>query len=297
MISEHELRDMIIMNSSLKLAIGDLSPIDERISNQLLTNCMLDDMTDLNLSDPAVELFLDMFSYGDKSKLTIGSLRSEIGSDINNTSEPTIARQWERKFDHLDIKRLSAICSRGVNLTHLNQLLRYIGGRNLNESYRISSCEVPQYHEGSEYDRVTYSLGLNYTYDSSLHNETSTRLSEHSESNILRLFDVARFTLEEMLIDLVQYSDDPENYAELNVHYFSVFMNDIEVLRLDVEMDISSVYESNMTFRENISKATPMVGGANFVELLLAGDLLKSSEYKPFHQRLKGKHLEHELGM
>lgn len=297
MSSAQELRDKMIMSAALRVAVGDLADVHEKISNQLIVDCMLDDMTDLNLSDPAVELFLEMFTYGDKSKLTIGNLRGKIGTDIKTTSEPCIARRWVREYEALDIKRLSDMCSRGIDLTHLNQLLRYLGGRSMNESYRIASNEAPGYHDGSEYERVKYSFGINSTHDSRLYNETSTDFSNHTESNILRLLDGARFTMEEMLLNLVQDSDDPENYAELEVNYISVYMNDIEALRFNIGMEISELYESNMNLRENLIHATPIVGGDNFVELLLAGKLLKSPEYRPFYQRLKGKHLEHELGM
>jgi hypothetical protein len=285
----------VIFNNALRIAVGDLADIHPRIQNQLLEDCMLDDMTDLDFRNQAVSDFINMFTGNKHSDMTVGSLRSLVAEVFSGCSASHVASRWTSNSDERGLRALSQRCSRNESLIDLNQLLVYIGGRNLNESYKISRKSPPVYQKNSEYNNVSYSLGLGITYDSPDEYESYTEISEYKSKNLLQLLDESRYVIEHILIGLIETSDVAS--AHIKIDDIHVYMNDVKVLEFPINELVEDMYHNDLSLQPKLFEAKSLTGVENFAEILLSGNLFRSRECYIFKQFLKGKALEYELGM
>lgn len=281
----------IIFNNALRIAVGHLVDIHPRIQNQLLADCMLDDMSDLNFDDHAVKIFMEMITGG-KPTPTVGSLREEVAATFKVDTEYLVAKDWNRVNK---LEELSELCSRGINLKHLNQLLIYIGGKSLNESYDTAIKTPPVYAKDSEHPTVMYSLGINYTTEDVSFCESSTEALKYRTPNILQLMAESRYMLEGELISLIECSDATQ--SDITINHIIIYMNDIETITFSYDMEVCDLYLSHLDMHSRLSEAKNIVGSDNFKEMLFSGKIFSSPEYHPLRQRLKGRVLEEALGM
>jgi hypothetical protein len=289
-VSDHSKE--IIFNNALRLAVGDLAEINPRIKDQVLADCMLDDMSDLNFDDMAVSAFMEITNYKIIPTMTVGSLRSEIIEIFKGSTEHFVAREWSRNNR---FKVVNELCARGVNLKHLNQLLLYIGGNSLNECYEVARKSPPIYAQDSEHPCVKYSLGLTHCIDDGGYHEESDSQLEYSTSNIMQLMAEARYMLEEELFKLIQCSHITQ--SEMTIKELIIFMNGIEILSFKYDMDVIDFSHAGLNIKSRLSEAKNIVGSDNFKDLLFSGKLFSSDEFHPLRQRMKGKVLEDALGM
>lgn len=285
----------VIFNNALRIAVGDLADIHPRIQNQPLEDCMLDDMSDLDFTNQAVSDFINMFTGNKYSDMTVGSLRSLVAEVFSGCSASHVASRWTSNSDERGLRALSQRCSRNESLIDLNQLLVYIGGRNLSESYEISRISPPVYQKNSEYNNVSYSLGLGITYDSPDEYESYTEISEYKSKNLLQLLDESRYVLEHILIGLIEASDVAQ--AHIKIDDIHVYMNDVKVLAFPINELVGDLYHNDLSLQPKLFEAKSLTGVENFAEILLSGNLFRSRECHIFKQFLKGKALEYELGM
>jgi hypothetical protein len=177
----------------------------------------------------------------------------------------------------------------------LNQLLVYIGGKSLNESYEVSRKSPPAYQKNSEYKNVSYSLGVSITYHSPNEYEEYTEISEYKSKNLLQLLDESRYALEQILIGLIEISDVAHSHIKIDdIH---VYMNDVKVLAFSINEFVDDLYHNDLSLQPKLFEAKSLTGVENFAEILLSGNLFRSHECYTFKQFLKGKALEYELGM
>jgi hypothetical protein len=282
----------IIFNNALRLAVGDLAEINPKIIDQALTDCMLNDMSDINFEDMAVKAFMDMVSNEMVSTMTVGKLRNQVIEIFKENTEHLVAKEWScnNRF-----KVMSELCSRGVDLTHLNQLIFYIGGKSLNESYNVARQAPPTYEQNSEHTGVRYSLGLTHCIDDGGYHEESDSYLGYSTTNIMQLMEEARYILQEEIFHLIRCSHITQ--SEMTIRDLIIYMNGIEILSFKYDMDVNDFYNDSLDIKARISEAKNMIGSDKFKELLLSGKLFSSDEYHPLRQRMKGKALEDALGM
>lgn len=103
--------------------------------------------------------------------------------------------------------------------------------------------------------------------------------------------------MQEELAFLVHYGHDPDDYAHADIHYISIYMNDIEIFQIQIEADADDMYEQDIDLISLLPTAKVLIEGDNFKDILLSGELLNSKDYRWLANRLKGRHLETELGM
>lgn len=287
-----------MLASTLKIAVSDLDDVPEHVLNQNLSMCILDDLSPLDLSNKSVKLFIKFITLKAPEKITVREIRDAAKDHLTKRPNVLVANVWDWVIsdnDSLTILESQFQCD---DTRHLNQLLKYIGGKNIEESYRISVNEKPKYHSGTEYSRVSYSMGISYTYFANFdYSEPGTINCNHSDSNMLRLLSTARLSMQEDLIRLVQYGDDPDAYAGVDIHYISIYMNGIEILQLPIGADVDDLYKQDIDLKTILPNSKVIIEGENFKDLLLSGSLFKSKEYRWLTKRLNGRHLEAELGM
>jgi hypothetical protein len=290
-----DYRDALIFNSALRLAVSDLTDIPQKIANQQLSDCMLDDMSDLDFMDQLVTDFISMLTGKKYSDLTVGSLRDLVISAFSDCSASYVASRWTCNSDERGLRAGFQRCSQGENLIHMNQLLVYIGGNSLSECFEIARKSPPEYQKEGEYNKVSYSLGVDLTYDSPDEYETYTEISEYNSKNLLQLLDESRYVLEDIFIRLIETSDIAQ--AHITIDHINVYMNGVKVLAFPVSEFVEDLYHNNLSLQPKLFEAKSLTGVDNFAEILLSGNLFKSRECYTFKQHLKGKVLEYELGM
>lgn len=292
---ESDHRGSIIFNAALRLALSDLADIPQKILNQPLSDCMLDDMSDLDFSDQAVNDFIDMFTGKKYSDMTVGNLRGLVAEVFSGCSASHVASRWTYNSDERGLKALSQRCSRKERLTYLNQLLAYIGGKSLNESYETAIKSPPEYPKVGEYNKINYSLGMNFTWDSADEYRTKTEVVDYQTTNLLKLLDESRYVLEDILIRLIEMGGIAD--ANIKVNYISVYINEIEVLAFPVDQFINDLYYTDLALASKLPDTKSLTGVENLAEILLSGNLFRSPQCYHLKQRLKGKALERELGI
>jgi hypothetical protein len=280
----------VIFNNALRIAAGDLADIHPRIQNQLLADCMLDDMSDLNFDDHAVKIFIEMIAGG-KEVLTVGKLREEVLATFKENTEFLVAKDWN---NHNNVEDLSELCARRVDLKHLNQLLIYIGGKSLNSSYQMARKTAPVYEKDSEHHGVLYSIGLNHCSDEA-DPQGGVTAFEYRSTNLMKLMGEARYIIEDELAKLIECSDIIQR--SITIKDVIIYMNDIEILSFSYDLDVFDLYMIKLDLHSRLSEAKNIVVSDNFKEMLFGGKIFGGDKGQSLRQSLKGRMLESSLGM
>lgn len=291
--------DILIFHKAIINAIKPGAELDPKLNDHMVTNCMMDDLSDINFQDPAVLAFLDLI--GSKihlpgiEELTIGRLKEHASFQCTYIFGTSILDYKEA------ICTLIKLTDNSRSLAHLDQLLRYIGGDCLSDSYQIAKKEalagIDNYKDSSN----KFSLGVNFTYKMN----GSTPITKNEKSNyntpsIGHLLQEARMVLNDQFGEMFIRDDDgndEDNYFDCKCNYISVFMNNIEAMRFHIGISGSQLYEANIDLIEELPSAEVIKNNKKFTDLLLRKKVFDENILPGIHQRLKGRMLECELGM
>jgi hypothetical protein len=297
MTSASSHSDKILFNEALRIAVGDLAHLDDNLKGKLVKDCLLDDLSDFNVYDDSVIAFMSMIECEMSPNLTIGRLRGTAKVAFSGGTAWRVAREWHGKNDDGGFVEASAFCDRGIQVTHLNHLLRCIGGQSLNESYEIAKKSSPKYPKDSEYEDTRYSLGVEFTAINWGVPFTETIYSENYCHNIYQLLNEARVVLEDELQELVDIKMDNENYSSVESKNIIVYVNDIEALAIPKELDVVHIYHTELDLLSILDQAKAVPGNDKFKHMLVAGKIFGGDEHREFRNRLKGNLVEGELGL
>ena len=289
--------DKVLFNAALRIAVGDLVHLDDNYKGKFVKDCLLDDLSDLNVYDTSVIAFMNMIECEMSPNLTIGRLRGTAKVAFSGGTAWRVAKEWHGKNDTGGFVEASAFCNRGVQVTHLNQLLRCIGGQSLNESYEMAKKSLPTYPNDSEYEWARYSLGVEYSATNWGVPFTETVDSAHYSSNIYKLLAEARFALENELQAIVKIKMNDDNYSNVNIKNIVVYVDDVEALAIPKESDVIHLYNSEFDLLSILNQAKAIPGNDEFKHMLVTGKIFGGDEHREFRNRLKGHMVEGELGL
>lgn len=287
----------LLLNETLRTAISELRDLPDRVLDQELSKCILEDTSPLDLSDKAIQVFLAVIAENHPEDLSIRDLRLRIEYGYNKFPNTHLAQHWKRIERHLQSYESLSEFFDGTDLTNLNQLIKYIGGKDIKESYKDARNIFGTYSNKSEYSNVTYSLGVNFTYSAVNHTETDDCIIEYCDNNALRLLSESRFILENELLLLIQWADDPDIYASININNISMYMNGLEVFSFPVYKYVDEVYDEGIDLISQLPSAAVRLGGCEMKEILFSGDLINKKGRRWLRHMEKGRHLEMELGI
>lgn len=289
--------DKVLFNAALRIAVGDLVHLDDNHKGKLVSDCFLDEKSDLNLADNSVIAFMSMIGCEISQNLTIGRIRGTAKCAFSGGTAWAVAKEWHGKNGAGGFVEASTFCNRGIQVTHLNQLLRCIGGKSLNESYEIAKKSSPQYPKDSEYEGIRYSLGVEFTATNWGVPFTETIDSEHYCHNIYQLLNEARVVLEEELQELVDIKMNNENYSSVDTKNFIVYVDDVEAFTIPKELDVVHIYHTELDLLAILDQAKAVAGNDKFKHMLVAGKIFGGDQHREFRNRLKGNLVEGELGL
>lgn len=289
--------DKVLFNAALRIAVGDLVHLDDNYKGKLVKDCLLDDLSDLNVYDTSVVAFMNMIECEMSPNLTIGRLRGTAKLAFSGGTAWRVAKEWNGKNDTGGFVEASAFCNRGVQVTHLNQLLRCIGGQSLNESYEMAKKSLPTYPKDSEYEWARYSLGVEYSATNWGVPFTETVDSSHYCSNIYQLLAEARFALENELQAIVKVKMNDDNYSKVEIKNIVVYVDDVEALMIPMKQDVIKLYNSEFDLLSILDQAKAVSGNDEFKHMLVTGNIFGGDEHRELRNRLKGHMVEGELGL
>ncbi|MBI6882683.1 hypothetical protein [Pseudomonas putida] len=287
----------MLFNETLRNSISKLNDLPDRVLDQDLSKCILEDMSPLELSDRAVQMLFCIISEDNPEDLSVRDLRTRIEYEYNKFPNTYLAQHWRRIEHQLQAYKNLDEFFEETDFTNLNQLLKYIGGKDIKESYKYAKQKFGSYSNESEYSDISYSLGVNFTYSAVGHTQTGDCLIEYSDNNALRLLSESRFILEHELLSLIQWGDDPDIYASVKINHISMYMNGLEVFSFPVYKYVDEVYDEGIDLVSELPYAKVRLGGCDMKEILFSGDLINKKGRRWLRHMEKGKHLENELGM
>jgi hypothetical protein len=290
--------DQLVLSAAFQLAVKNLEPITPEVESKLLTEYLRDCLGDPILSDPQVTKFLNSVSIKDLEIQTVGEFREGLVEALSTKVDFFIAREWDIEDGKFGFKALSDLCSKGVEQSHINQMLVAMGGKDLNESYVTADKSRPVYSKGSEYPRVKYSIAMKYIVrDADGYYPMTVGFDNYQIRNLEQLMAESKFVMELVLTNLMNIELDSYEKRHASVHNIIVFMNDIETLSIPIDVNISDFINNDFDVKAKLAEAKSFAGGYGFVETLMNGELFKTEQYRAHCQKLKGKSLEDELGL
>jgi hypothetical protein len=136
---------------------------------------------------------------------------------------------------------------------------------------------------------------MDFTWDSVDEYSSNMSVIDYESKNLLKLLDESRYVIEEFLLrhSEISYAAD----ANVHINNIVVHMNGVEILAFPFDKSVDDMYHTELSLSSKLLDAQSLTGVENFAEILVSGNLFRSRECYAFKQHLKGKVLEHELGM
>jgi hypothetical protein len=264
----------------------------KKLSSQLLIDCMMDDYSDINFHDPAIEGLFEILHipYSSVFNMTVLELSwkmlevFETFSFTGAAFSPAVSKIFE-----------ASLMPNG--LKYINQLYKYLGQGEIDLSAKPSDIAIDE----REKERVmgnAYSLSVLIQVDDTSEMDSDYAIIEKTETDIYVTTD-----LKSLLIDgqenlnklLERYSiksnGNHKRYL-YEIHCIDVLLNGSAALRMDVYQSIKRDRVISINLLENINKFELMSGGKGFLDELLSLPGITSAK-----NIFKAKALEFSLGL
>jgi hypothetical protein len=260
---------------------------------------MMDDLSDINFQDPAIQAFFEALGgrihLRKPEELTLSALKEHASYTCTRPNKTSFLSHGK------SIETLVNLSSSNRSMAHLDQLLKYIGGNRFSESY--ISAKESAWVDSTEYKTSSpkFSLGVSYKYRENskpfINKDVKLDYAIHS---IEQLFREARLILNGQLFeiyDLDYDQDDDDNYYDCKCNYISLFMNNVEAMRFHINLSGCELIFADIDLCAALPTAEIMSKNKAFTDLLFKGVLFNEKAFPGMNQRMKGRLLENELGI
>lgn len=287
-MKELSTTSLFILDKTLRSISPSIESISGKLGKQRLSDCFMPDLSDINPHDEAIKSALDLIGIQspDPELKQIHQYLSFRRNTIADTEK---------------VKILHRLAVSGVNLSHLDQLLTYVGAPKFSKTFNLVSDQVNNSRINNDGGDKVYSLGIQYSTSDRWFNKRSyTLISEAKVSNIQQALEEARYLLKDQLriVENISINSDDDGAAiSSKCDSISLYRDNIEILKFDVELHGGAIDSAWTPLLQLLSTATVVEFDRGLMDACLAEPELRKPEHKAFMNKIKGRAIEQDLGL
>jgi hypothetical protein len=260
---------------------------------------MLDDYSDIDMSDPALTAFFKIAYISQRftlNTLTVGVCRLAVDEFLEDQSN------WTLGHNRSEIKNLLNLSNNKYLMRHIDQFFKYIGGRPLTETL-LAQREIDK-GNGSYSDKNAqrFSFCVNYMVDDQLSPvENFVYNSRYTTSTLDQLLDESDMILHRV-INIMLCKDNsvtvyPMDMVHCTCRSIAIHLNNEEIVKIPMNINARHLYGEDIDMESRLSSVDIHSNHKLLSDILSDKYSHKECISHKLRQRLKGRLLETAIGL
>lgn len=283
------------MHKAICLATSVQSDLPVNFYKKPMIDCILDDMPDFDVDDPALVAFLKI------SKLDIVNLEVLNAGIARTVAKSTFSRDtsWTPAIYREEMKLLLRASKTGGSLRHLDKFLIHMGYKTITESFRVIKASTPEPDIAYEKGAPRFSAGLSFTVG--LYEDTTkhTYKSRYSLNSLDQLLDEIQMILGQKLKSINYMDDSGQSNIRRDCicNSIHIYMDNKLIITFAINTRVVRILRNSLDLKESLNTAEINAKEKQFVRMLSDPSIFEGCIEPKFRRQLKNCMLENALGM